>query len=239
MHLDTGDLIREYLAALDEVDPGKSRSYFQTLYDDEPGAMAATVRNIEDGLAHFPPGLVIDVGCGHGLQAYAFTRHGRQVIGIDNQRYRVERARAAAELLGVEIEYRHGDATDALVGLRAGAVWLHRSINHLPDLPRFFAAVHPVVDPDGALVFVTSNARSRRALRFLPFVRPGRHELPSLTRDLIAAGFVVADVDYHGYSVALPARIRPNRAEDIDRRLARTPGIRTLAGSFTVTARPG
>lgn len=233
---DMGQQIRDYLAALDEVEPGMSKSYFKALYEDHPGDLDATVRNIRYGLDHFPPGLVIDMGAGHGMQSYVFARAGRDVLGIDVQEYRVNRAAATHRHLGLETPFEVGDATASLKGKKAGAIWMHRSIHHLPDLPTYFKACHEALAPNGALVFVTSNSFSRDLLRFLPFVRPGRHDPRKIKRQLIDAGFFISDVTYHGFMSGVPRDKRPANAARIDAILEKVPGVRRLSGSFSVTA---
>jgi len=233
---DTADDIRTYLAMLEELHPGNSRSYFDGLRNERPGAMDATVRNIEYGLSQFPPGPVVDLGCGHGLQAYCFARKGRDVLGIDLNEYRMAWANEAFAALDTPGSFEVGDASTAMDGRRAGVVWMHRSINHLTDLPAFFRSAHGALAPGGGLVFVTSNETSRHLLRFLPFVRPGRHNTKTLKAQLVEAGFEVAAIRYHGYLVALPLKYRPPFTAAVDRFLARIPGVRALAGSFTLTA---
>ncbi len=235
----TVDAVRTYLSMLEELRPGKSLSYFAGLREEAPGALDATARNIENGLAKFPPGLIVDLGCGHGLQAYAFNANGREVLGIDQKTDRVDWANQAVERLGAQgITFEIGDATTALTGRKVGAVWMHRSIHHLPDLPAFIRSARDALEPAGALVFVTSNATSRRLLGFLPFVRPGRHSVHDLRRDLLAGGFVIESIEYYGFLTSLPGHLRPSFTASADRLLARIPGLRALAGSLTVTARP-
>lgn len=52
---------------------------------------------------------VLDVPCGHGRIANRLAARGARVTGVDADALFLERARAAAEALGVEVEYIHGD----------------------------------------------------------------------------------------------------------------------------------
>jgi len=238
MPIDTAEEVRTYLATLEELRPGRSKSYFEGLHLEVPGAMAATVRNIEYGLSQFAPGLVVDLGCGHGLQAYAFARHGREVLGTDINEYRMKWATEAMAKLGVEnATFEVADTMVALEGRKAGAIFLHRAIHHLPDLPAFFASAHRALAPGGTMVIVTSNARSRELLRWIPFIRPGRHKVADMTTQITDAGFVMERMVYHGYLTSLPLKWRIPFTAEIDRFLAKVPGIRALGGSFTLTAR--
>jgi SAM-dependent methyltransferase len=57
-----------------------------------------------------PPGRVLDVGCGEGADAIWLARSGWSVTAIDISEVALSRARAAAELAGVEVEWICGDA---------------------------------------------------------------------------------------------------------------------------------
>lgn len=226
--------IHEYLEVLDDLTQGGSHEYFGALYNDRPGAIDLTIRNIQYGLDHFQPGLVIDVGCGDGLQAYAFTKEGRQVYGVDHQPHRTDLARSASEKLGVEIEFHGGDATESIRGRRAGSLWLHRAIGHL-KLTEFLPVAHEVLSPDGSLVFMTSNSRSRK---LVPGVRRGQMDVSSLTDRLESCGFVVEHQRYQGYLSALPEPLLPKkRLVDIEDLLSKVPGLRAMGGSFSMTCR--
>jgi SAM-dependent methyltransferase len=57
-----------------------------------------------------PPGRALDVGCGEGADAVWLAERGWQVTGIDISEVAVGRARAAAERVGVAVEWISGDA---------------------------------------------------------------------------------------------------------------------------------
>jgi len=59
------------------------------------------------------PGMtVLDLGCGHGRIANRLAARGCIVTGLDFSPVFLDRARADAEALGVEVDYVHGDMRD-------------------------------------------------------------------------------------------------------------------------------
>ena len=120
----------------------------------------------------FAPGPVVDMGCGHGLQAFAFARHGREVLGLDRDSDRIAVANRIASAAGLDnLTFRVGNVREEVRTLRAGAIWHHRSLHHIPERARFaetaldyFRHAHSALAPNGTLVFMTSNAASRALL---------------------------------------------------------------------------
>ena len=227
--------IREYLAVLDDHDVDGCRHYFASLYENQPGSWAAAARNIRFGLDHFPShGRVLDLGCGLGMQAYVFAKHDREVLGIDLNYDWINAARAAADELGAKnLEFLAGDVTEEIRNLTAGAIWMHRAIGHIQYLPEFFRRAHTTLRPDGALVFMTSNATSRA---IVPGMRRGQYSIKRLSRLLEDARFDVQDLTYQGYLTALPPRYRPSNIDTIEPRLSQIPLLRAMGGSFSMAA---
>jgi SAM-dependent methyltransferase len=60
--------------------------------------------------AELAPGRALDIGCGEGADAIWLARQGWNVTAIDISDVALERARAAAELAGVTVEWIEGDA---------------------------------------------------------------------------------------------------------------------------------
>lgn len=56
-----------------------------------------------------PPATVLDVGCGAGREAFALTRMGYAVTGVDVASALLGQAKAVATELGMDIEFRLGD----------------------------------------------------------------------------------------------------------------------------------
>jgi SAM-dependent methyltransferase len=61
-------------------------------------------------VAALTPGLALDVGCGEGADAIWLARAGWTVSAIDISEVALSRARAAADVAGVDIEWIRGDA---------------------------------------------------------------------------------------------------------------------------------
>jgi len=55
---------------------------------------------------------ILDCPCGHGRISNGLAARGFRVTGIDASETFLERARADAQALGVEVEYAHGDMRD-------------------------------------------------------------------------------------------------------------------------------
>lgn len=236
------------LNELDEPDPDgyfrtlPSDTYFAALHNDHPGAWDALVRNMSYGLSHFPDGLVLDVGCGHGLQSFVFARHGHEVIGLDTAENRTVVSNRIAEAAEMPwLHFRTGNARDDLADLRGSALWMHRSFHHIPERTdfdatalRYFKQVHESLEPDGVMVLITSNANSRR---LLPWTGPGQHRVNHLTALIERADLEVRDISFHGYLSVLPPTLRPRTSTAIDARIAQVPGVRRLGGHFSIAAR--
>lgn len=226
--------MRQYLDVLDDHSVDGCRHYFASLYENHPGSWSAAARNIRYGLDHFPPGRVLDLGCGLGMQGYVFARHDREVLGIDLNYDWIDAARAAASELGADnLEFIAGDVTEEIRDLTAGAIWMHRSIGHIQYLPEFFRRAHSTLRPDGAFVFMTSNATSRA---LVPGMRRGQYSIKRLAQLLEDARFDVRDVRYQGYLTALPPKYRPSRIDAIEPRLSTIPLLRAMGGSFSMAA---
>lgn len=70
------------------------------------GALVAEVGDL-------PPGRVLDVGCGEGADAIWLASQGWQVTALDVSEVALQRAQAAAQQAGVEVEWIHAGLLDA------------------------------------------------------------------------------------------------------------------------------
>ena len=97
---------------------------------------------------------VLDLGCGAGGSSVAIARRGARVIAVESSTARLARARNAADVAGVKVEFHHSDLAD-LAFLRADSIELVVAIYSLAgvqDLGRVFRQLHRIMRPDGALV---------------------------------------------------------------------------------------
>jgi SAM-dependent methyltransferase len=81
-------------------------------YGESDGAMWSGRPNgrLVTEIADFEPGRALDVGCGEGADAVWLARRGWTVTAIDVSDIAIGRARKAAELVGVAVEWVCGDA---------------------------------------------------------------------------------------------------------------------------------
>src|SRR5436190_3089139 len=81
-------------------------------YSERDGAMWSGRPNgrLVTEVTELTPGRALDVGCGEGADAIWLARRGWTVTAIDISDVAVRRARAAAELAGVTVEWLCGDA---------------------------------------------------------------------------------------------------------------------------------
>src|SRR5205823_14237286 len=81
-------------------------------YTEREGAMWSGRPNgrLVAEIADLTPGRALDVGCGEGADAIWLARRGWTVTAIDISDVAVRRAREAAELAGVTVEWLCGDA---------------------------------------------------------------------------------------------------------------------------------
>lgn len=97
---------------------------------------------------------VLDLGCGAGASSVAMARAGARVIAVDTSTGRLSRARQAAELAEVKVEFHHSDLAD-LAFVRADSIdatLAVYSLSQVQDLSRVFRQLHRVLSPEAPLV---------------------------------------------------------------------------------------
>jgi SAM-dependent methyltransferase len=97
---------------------------------------------------------ILDLGCGSGGAAIAMARAGARVIAVEPSTTRLARARSAAELADVHVEFHHSDLAD-LPYVRADSIdsaLAVYSLSQVQDLPRVFRQLHRVLSTDAPLV---------------------------------------------------------------------------------------
>ncbi len=105
---------------------------------------------------------ILDLGCGSGSASVAMAVAGARVIAVDTSTARLTRARHAAELAEVHIEFHHSDLAD-LAYVRADSVdsvLASYSLAGVEDLSRVFRQVHRVLKPEGAFVISVPHPMS-------------------------------------------------------------------------------
>lgn len=105
---------------------------------------------------------LLDVGCGHGVNAALLKQQGWQVQGLDLSKTAVEHAR---RLLGGRVE--EGDLLTVKYEERAfDVVLMSHSLEHMYRLSAVLAAARRILDDEGLLVIAVPNADSLEAKLF-------------------------------------------------------------------------
>ncbi|MER2519244.1 MAG: bifunctional 2-polyprenyl-6-hydroxyphenol methylase/3-demethylubiquinol 3-O-methyltransferase UbiG [Bdellovibrionales bacterium] len=101
---------------------------------------------------------ILDLGCGGGILSEPLARMGGKVVGVDASEQAIEAARAHAEEMSLEIDYRAGTA-EALAeeGETFDVVTAMEIVEHVADLGSFLNATARLVKPGGLLILSTLN----------------------------------------------------------------------------------
>jgi SAM-dependent methyltransferase len=98
---------------------------------------------------------VLDLGCGSGENAIAFSKNGAHVIALDRSAAQLSLARKLADAAEVRVEWHEGDVAD-LAFLRADSIDIAFAacvLGEIDDVDRLFRQVHRVLRPGSAFVF--------------------------------------------------------------------------------------
>src|SRR2546423_8909530 len=94
---------------------------------------------------------ILDLGCGDGQAAVAFTLRGATTIAVDSSVRMLDRARTLADHAGVRVEWHQGDVPDlAFVPAEPIAIVFNAySLGEVGDLHRVFPQEHRVPQNPG------------------------------------------------------------------------------------------
>ncbi len=167
----------------------------------------------------------IDVGCGAGLLAEPLARLGARVTGLDAAQENIGAARAHADSVGLDIDYRHG-GIEGLAGETFDLVASMEVIEHVSDVDAFIAGLFRVLAPGGLMVLSTPNRTPLSRLAMITIgegvgiIPKGTHDWKrfltpeELTDRLEGAGLVVANVRGLSFSPMLGFHISDDTSLD-------------------------
>jgi SAM-dependent methyltransferase len=103
---------------------------------------------------------VMDIGCGIGAVAYDVAQIAAQVVGIDFNAGNIKTARERYQ--HPRLEFRIGDALEALPDEKFSVVILSNVLEHLPGRPAFLRRVQVTLGPSRILIRVPVFERDWR-----------------------------------------------------------------------------
>lgn len=105
----------------------------------------------------------LDVGCGAGLLCEPLVRLGATVTGVDAAAQNISAARQHAEAMGLEIDYRQGEAGELTLGT-FDLVCSLEVIEHVADKAAFVRTLADSLAPGGLMILSTPNRTARSRL---------------------------------------------------------------------------
>lgn len=107
-----------------------------------------------------PGDSVLDIGCGNGAVAYDVAEIAGCVLGIDIEAGNIAAARGRYR--HPNLEFRLGDALEALPGEEFSAIILSNVLEHLPGRPAFLRRLQETLQPERILIRVPLFERDWR-----------------------------------------------------------------------------
>ncbi len=107
-----------------------------------------------------PADRVLDIGCGNGAVAYDVAGVARWVVGVDINEDSIRAARQRYQR--ANLEFRVGDALEALPDEAFSVVILSNVLEHLPGRPAFLRRVQDTLQPERILIRVPLFERDWR-----------------------------------------------------------------------------
>jgi SAM-dependent methyltransferase len=166
----------------------------------DAGVQAELDAAVKHLYAHADSGLpLVDLGCGNGRQARAFTQYAPRVVGVDGSAVAISRAQAeAAESPPPgpgSLEFRVADAADPGLGellhAELGEVNVHiRGLLHIVDPPDRLTVVANVREMLGnrGTAYVCETNLPGDPLDYLVFQGATPTSMPTALRRLVASG---------------------------------------------------
>ena len=140
-----------------------------------------------------PPTTVLDLGCGEGGDVIWLAQRGWTATGIDISDVAIERARQAAEKLGVEAEFVAADLAEWRTGKKFNLIVSSFMQSHFDDLDRIgiFRAALELLNVGGELVSISHAGMPS----FVKKDDPRREKMENLPQPLVEAHTLTEDDD--------------------------------------------
>ncbi|MBC8509605.1 MAG: class I SAM-dependent methyltransferase [Chloroflexi bacterium] len=103
---------------------------------------------------------VLDIGCGNGAVAYDVAQIAKEVVGIDINADNIAAARR--QYRHPHLEFRLGDALEALPDEKFSVIILSNVLEHLPGRPAFLRRLQATLRPERILIRVPLFERDWR-----------------------------------------------------------------------------
>lgn len=98
---------------------------------------------------------VLEIGCGIGSDAEEFAKNGAEYVGIDISKESISLSRQRFQVLDLEGEFHHRDASQPLTDLgHFDLIYSYGVIHHYPDIEQIIKNIYEVAADDGEFRFM-------------------------------------------------------------------------------------